>query len=270
MNKRRLSLLVVAASALAGQAQTTVETPRAIPVRVVQSTEYRFEELLAGPEKPEDFPAWLAGMRAYRQEMQALLQERRGKMKDPYSEPALQWAQRSFIQPQMMAHDPYFYNPVTGRYTVRRYLQDLNTRYGGIDSVLFWPPMYTNLGVDDRNQFDIWRDMPGGWTAMRQMVAEFHRQGVRVLLPIINWDHGTRDEGVPMAQGLAQLAKALGVDGLNGDTMFPVGREFYTEAAKIGHPLALEPEAGMGRTIDGLAWNVLSWGYWWPNPNGPY
>jgi len=49
-----------------------------------------------------------------------------------------------------------------------------------------------------------------------------------------------------------------------------VTRDFYTEAAKVGHLLALEPEAGMGSTIDGLAWNVLSWGYWWPNPQGPY
>jgi formylglycine-generating enzyme required for sulfatase activity len=270
MNTRFPCLLLAIATGLASPAQTVTQTPRLIPARVVQSTEYKFEELLAGPEKPEDFPAWLAGMRAYREEMQAVLKEKLGTIKDPYSEPTLLWAQRSFIQPQMMAHDRYFYDPVAGRYTVRRYLQDLKTRYGGIDSVLLWPPMYTNLGVDDRNQFDIWRDMPGGFAALRKMVAEFQRQGVRVLIPIMYWDEGTRDEGVPMAEGLAKLAKELGADGLNGDTMFPVGREFYTEAAKIGHLLALEPEAGMGKTIDGLAWNVLSWGYWWPNPNGPY
>lgn len=169
----------------------------------------------------------------------------------------------------MMMHDRYFFDPVAG-YTVKRFLDDLNDRYGGIDSVLIWPPMYTNLGVDDRNQFDIWRDMPGGMDATRKMVAEFHQHGVRVLLPIIYWDNGSRDEGVTMAEGLARLAKELGADGLNGDTMFPVDLEFYTEAAKTGHLLALEPEAGMGKKIEALTWNTMSWGYWWPDPNGPY
>lgn len=255
---------------LAAAAGLPVLAQRVIPAKVVRSTSYKFEELLAGPEKPEDHAAWLAGLRAHRQEMQAALRETRGAMKDPYSEPSLAWAQRSFIQPQMMAHDRYFFDPVPGQYTVRRYLEDLRNRYGGIDSVLVWPPMYTNLGVDDRNQFDIWRDMPGGMAALRKMVADFHRQGVRVLIPIMIWDEGTRDEGIPMAQGLAKLAKELNADGLNGDTMFPVTRDFYTAGADVGHLLALEPESGMGKTIDGLAWNVMSWGYWWPDPNGPY
>jgi iron(II)-dependent oxidoreductase len=202
-------------------------------------------------------------MRAYRQEMQSLLKRKGGDFPDPYAEPALQWCQRSFIQPQMMAHDRYFYDPVANRYTVGRYLQDLNRRYGGIDSVLIWPT-YPNIGVDNRNQFDLWRDMPGGIPGLRKMVAEFHRYGVRVLLPIMNWDHGTRDEGAPMAQRLAELARDIGADGLNGDTMSPVGQEFYAESRKLGHPLALEPEGGMGDKMEALAWNVLSWGYWWP------
>ena len=261
MNARMLSLLLATTTGLASQAQPTVEAQRSIPAQVLKTNS--FKELLVGPEKPEDFSGWLAGMRAYRQEMQSLLKSKGGDFPDPYAEPALQWAQRSFVQPQMMAHDRYFYDPVAGRSTVRRYLQDLNTRYGGIDSVLIWPT-YPNIGVDNRNQFDLWRDMPGGVVGLRRMVAEFHRQGVRVLIPIMNWDHGTRDEGVPMAQRLAELAKDIGADGFNGDTMSPVGREFYSESLKLGHPLALEPEGGMGDKMEALAWNVLSWGYWWP------
>lgn len=261
MNARMLSLLLATTTGLASQAQPTVEAQRSIPAQVLKTNS--FKELLVGPAKPEDFSGWLAGMRAYRQEMQSLLKSKGGDFPDPYAEPALQWAQRSFVQPQMMAHDRYFYDPVAGRSTVRRYLQDLNTRYGGIDSVLIWPT-YPNIGVDNRNQFDLWRDMPGGVVGLRRMVAEFHRQGVRVLIPIMNWDHGTRDEGVPMAQRLAELAKDIGADGFNGDTMSPVGREFYSESLKLGHPLALEPEGGMGDKMEALAWNVLSWGYWWP------
>ncbi|MGC2250970.1 MAG: hypothetical protein WA626_09850, partial [Acidobacteriaceae bacterium] len=52
-----------------------------------------------------------------------------------YSMPALQWAQSSFIQPQMMVQDRNLYDPVSGKYTVDRYLDDLQKRYGGIDAV---------------------------------------------------------------------------------------------------------------------------------------
>jgi hypothetical protein len=50
----------------------------------------------------------------------------------------LAWGQRSFIQPQMMVEERTFYDPVAGKYTVDRYLDDLGARYGGIDSVLIW------------------------------------------------------------------------------------------------------------------------------------
>ncbi len=49
-----------------------------------------------------------------------------------------QWAQSSFIQPQMMVQDRYFYDPVGGQIHVDRYLDDLEKRYGGIDAVLIW------------------------------------------------------------------------------------------------------------------------------------
>ena len=42
-----------------------------------------------------------------------------------YEMPQLKWAQSSFIQPQMMVHDRFFYDPVASKYTVDRYLDDL-------------------------------------------------------------------------------------------------------------------------------------------------
>jgi len=54
---------------------------------------------------------------------------------------------------------------------------------------------YPNIGIDSRNQFDLWRDMPRGWAGVRQVVAVFHRRGVHVLFPIMFLDHSTRDEG---------------------------------------------------------------------------
>src|SRR2546421_6386728 len=174
-----------------------------------------------------------------------------------YDEPALKWIQSSFIQPQMMVQDRYFYDPLSGKYTVDRYLDDLDKRYGGIDAVLIWPT-YPNMGIDNRNQHDMIRSMPGGVPGVKHMVADFHRRGVRVLFPMMMWDQGTRDNGISWPQAIASLMAEVGADGINGDTQDGVPLAFSAAADKIGHPLAFEPEGGP--SDEALAWNVMTWG----------
>ena len=139
-----------------------------------------------------------------------------------------------------------------------RYLDDLGKRYGGIDSVLVWHT-YPNIGIDNRNQYDLLRDMPGGTAGLKQMVADFHRWGVRVLFPVMLWDQGTRDARAPNWVATAEAMAEIGADGINGDTLAGVPRAFRAASDKIGHPLALEPEGGPAD--EALAWNNLTWGY---------
>jgi formylglycine-generating enzyme required for sulfatase activity len=221
-----------------------------------QDTKYppKGEQLL-GPEKSADFPEWLADMKHWRAERRI----RVGYDGSAYARPELRWAQSSFIQPLMMIHERYFYDPLAGKYTVDRYLEDLESRYGGIDSVLIWQS-YPNIGIDNRNQYDLARDMPGGIPGLRQMIADFHRRGVRVLFPVMVWDQGTRDEGVPNWTATARLLAEIGADGVNGDTLEGVPRTFRAASDQIGHPLVLEPEAGP--EDEALAWNNMTWGYW--------
>jgi len=205
------------------------------------------------PCSGDDHEAWLKAVTAWRG-------ERRIRVGfDPwrYALPALQWAQSSFMQPQMMVQDRYFYDPVAGKYTVDRYLDDLEKRYGGIDAVLIWAT-YPNMGIDDRNQLDMVRSMPGGLPGVRQMVEDFHRRGVRVLFPMMMWDQGTGDPGQPWPEAIAEEMKAIDADGVNGDTQDGVPLAFSLAAEKIGHPLAFEPEDGP--SDEALAWNVLTWG----------
>ncbi|SEP21119.1 formylglycine-generating enzyme family protein [Amycolatopsis saalfeldensis] len=211
---------------------------------------------IAGPGKPSDATAWLAAMRQWRTGRRAQL----GYDDRNYRRPELAWAQRNPVQPQMMVHDLDFYDRATGRYTVDKYLAGLRQRYGGIDSVLVWPT-YPNIGVDDRNTDRMFRDLPGGIGALREMVADFHRAGVKVLFPIHPWDVGTRDPGLPWAAVLPATMAEIGADGLNGDTMREVTEDYFTASLDQGNPLVLEPELGAGDDA-ALQWNTQSWGYW--------
>lgn len=217
------------------------------------TSNFSFQEGRSKPCAPPDYEVWLADMKRARDERRI----RVGYDGSRYNLPALKWTQSSFIQPQMMVQDRYFYDPVAGRYTVDRYLDDLQVRYGGIDAVLIWPT-YPNLGVDDRNQLDMVRAMPGGVDGVRQMIAAFHRRGVRVLFPMMMWDQGTHNPVIPWPDAIATLMAEIGADGVNGDTQSGVPRTFSEAAEKIGHPLAFESE--LSPSDEAVAYNVMTWG----------
>jgi iron(II)-dependent oxidoreductase len=197
--------------------------------------------------------SWFAQIRGWRTERRV----RVGLEVSRYDDPRLKWAQSAFIQPQVMVEDRYLYDPEAGRYTVDRFLNDLQKRYGGVDAVLIWPT-YPNMGVDARNQLDRVASMPGGLEGVKGMVADFHRRGVHVLFPFMLWDHGTHDPGAPWPQAITHLMAEIGADGMNGDTQQGVPLTFPIAAEQIGHPLAFQPELPFAD--EELSWNVMSWG----------
>ena len=114
-------------------------------------------EQIALPADPKDLPAWRDGLAQWRASCRAAI----GYTGKIYDQPALNWTSTSYIQPQSHPYDRLFYDVASHSYTMDVFLADLTQRYGGIDSVLVWPT-YTNIGMDDRNQFDLIRAMPGG------------------------------------------------------------------------------------------------------------
>ena len=175
-----------------------------------------------------------------------------------------------------MLHDRYLFDRASGTWTVKRWLQDVKLRYGGVDSVLLWHS-YPNIGVDDRSQFDMLRSLPGGVAGVRGLVDAFHAEGVKVLLPYNPWDTGTaRPDNVDDVE-LVELIQQVDADGFNGDTMFGIDSSFYeVSISNGGKPVALQPECSADRramlssngtrepyyaTGRTLAYNPLSWGY---------
>jgi gamma-glutamyl hercynylcysteine S-oxide synthase len=206
------------------------------------------------PCSQDEHERWLSDMNRWRAERRI----RVAYTGIRYENPKLQWTQSSFIQPQMMIEDRYFYDPVTHRYTVEKYLNDLGKRYGGIDAVLIWPT-YPNMGIDNRNQHDMIRSMPGGISGVKQMVDDFHKRGVRVLFPMMMWDQGTRDPNIPWPDAIAKLMNEIGADGVNGDTQDGVAQGYIQASEKIGYPIVFQPEGGT--TYDEVvAYNLMTWG----------
>jgi gamma-glutamyl hercynylcysteine S-oxide synthase len=213
------------------------------------------EVFFAGPASPAEQPAWLEGLKSERNESRTLL--RYGPSQ--YERPELEWTQHVFSQVQLLIWDRSLFDPEKGEYTVDHFLSETEDRIGPIDAVLIWH-VYPNLGVDDRNQFDLLRDLPGGLAGLRCMVEQFHQRGVKVFFPFLAWDTGTRAGEAPAWTEMTQLLNEIGADGINFDTLESVPPQFRQASDAIGHALALEPQ--FQPRDESLAWTNISWNDW--------
>src|ERR1700683_4116047 len=212
------------------------------------------EVFFSGPASPGE-PGWLDGLKRWRSDRIKL----RLFTGSEYDRADLQWTQHIFSQVQLLIWDRSLYDPEKGEYTVDKFLSETESRIGPIDAVLVWH-VYPNLGVDDRNQFDMLRDLPGDIPGVRGMVEQFHSHGVKVFFPLLVWDAGTRSEGAPLSTTITQLLKEIDADGCNFDTLESVPPSFREASDAIGHPLALEPQ--FQPRDASIAWTNLSWNDW--------
>jgi hypothetical protein len=189
----------------------------------------------------------------------------------------LNWTRLSYVQPQVHLFDRFLYDRETHQFTVSRYLHDLKDRYGGIDSVLLWPT-YPNIGLDDRNQFDMWRAVPGGMGAIANITEEFHKAGVKVLWGYNPWDEGLRPENPsssgksePQWKTLTRLLKQTNGDGFNGDTMDTMYPEFQAASKALNFDLVGEMEGGgylhntgwpSDSSWSSASYDTTGWGYY--------
>jgi formylglycine-generating enzyme required for sulfatase activity len=182
-----------------------------------------------------------------------------------YDRDDLKWLSKNFACHFTFMYDQSFYYPDSG-YTIESFLQDGIDEFGGYDSVMLWHA-YPRIGVDDRNQFDFYRDMPGGLEGLREVVDQFHSRDVKVFINYNPWDKATRDDGITDQEALAEMVAALNVDGIFLDTMFAAseGLRDAVDAKRKG--VTFVPEA-LPETKD-IGSLMGSWFQFWENPFTP-
>lgn len=151
------------------------------------------------------------------------------------------WMTRNFVCGFLFAYDRSFWDPDKREYRIGPLCAEAEREFGGYDSVVIWHA-YPRIGTDQRNQFDFFRDMPGGLEGVRGAVQAFQQRGVRVFLPYNPWDTGTNREQENDDAALAHLVAATQADGLFLDTMLaaPTGLRKAIDAVRPG--VAFEPE----------------------------
>jgi hypothetical protein len=171
-----------------------------------------------------------------------------------YNRPEYQAYRRDFTAFHSFIYNHKLYDPVKNKYRIREYLNEVKEEYDGFDQFCFWHA-YPRVGVDPRDQFDLFYDLPGGLDGLKELVQTAQSMNTHVYLAYNPWDKiGEKED---MYGEMAKIAGAVGADGLLLDTMDESDDEFrkkmdiYNKAAQFiteGRP-----------ALEGLVVTTSSW-----------
>ena len=223
---------------------------------------FPIDRIIPAPDDPVLWVEWRAFLDTWRAETLLRLQYDDRL----YSRPDFAWVSSCYCCGFIMLCDEQVYDHQAGVYTIAALLDDALREFGGYDAVVLWHA-YPNIGFDDRNQFDYYRDLPGGLPGLAEVVRQFHAAGVRVFLAYNPWDTGTRREPHPDHNVLVALVRELDADGIFLDTMRQGAPAFRSalDAAKPG--VVLEAE-GMP-PIEQIGSHHMSWAQWFRDSAAP-
>lgn len=214
-------------------------------------------KVFAAPDDPAGWPAWRADLAAWRAEAH----NRLGYTGELYDRPETRWAQTAYAVAQVWLWDDRLFDHARQEFTVDGFL-DAVAAQGGLDGVVLWHA-YPVIGIDDRNQFDFYRDVPG----LQDVIDRFHERGLRVFVDYNPWDTGTRRSARPDAEELAALVQELGVDGVFLDTMKEGDSTLVSALLAANPPQVLEGESRVPNQR--IQDHQLSWAQWFADSPAP-
>jgi formylglycine-generating enzyme len=210
-------------------------------------------KIFAAPSDPPRWPAWRAVLHRWQEEARRRLDY------DDAAYRAAPWVSSCYAVALVWLWDERLYDHASGRFRPEGFLAEAREQFGGFDGVVLWHA-YPVIGLDERNQYDFYRDVP----ELGRLVAAFQRAGVRVFIDYNPWDIGTRREPVTDAHAIAALVGDLGVDGVFLDTLKEGAGELRAALAD-GVALESESRVPLARIHD----HAMSWAQWFADSDVP-
>lgn len=159
----------------------------------------------------------------------------------------LKWFRSCYAVNLMMNWDTRFFDYQDGKFHVREHLEKMKKLIGGYDVYSIWPT-WPALGMDQRNQWDMFRDLPGGYEKLREISEQCHEMGTNFFVCYNPWDESTRSsEG--HFDGMTTITKSVDIDGFVLDTKGGSSIELQN-AVDAARPGVIMYSEGMAVPID--------------------
>lgn len=147
-----------------------------------------------------------------------------------YERKDLDWIKGSYLVVLQYPWDIEYYDRFSGRYRFGETLKEYNDLFGYIDVFGIWPT-WPRLGLDQRNQWDLYRNLPGGVDQLRNFSRLLRQYNSRLFIAWNPWDNSTRIED--HFQGMADVIKAVEADGVVLDTRGSSSEELQKAADSV-------------------------------------
>lgn len=204
-------------------------------------------KIFAAPDDQAQWERWRAQLRRWRAEAAARI----GYDGSMYDRPDLAWTARCYSVCLAWLWDESLYDHQAGRFTPEAFLDRGTTEFGGYDAVVLWHA-YPVIGIDERDQFDFYRQVPG----LHELVRAFQARGVKVCFDYNPWD-------VADLRALASVVNDYGVDGVFLDTL----KEGSGELTALLEGAALEGESRV--PLARIGDHAMSWAQWFADSAVP-
>lgn len=239
-----------------------VPRPIDLPTEILDSGDLEpgvgdIAKVFAAPNDPAKWPAWREALAVWRADARRRLDYSGAA----YETSDARWTRSCYSVAQVWLWDERLFNHQDQRFTVEAFLES-TADHGGFDGIVLWHA-YPIIGIDNRNQFDFYRNIPG----LSDVVGRFHEHGLRVFIDYNPWDVGTRRAEREDPEELAILTTELGVDGVFLDTMKEGNSRLVTTLRSAPTPQVLEGESRVpNQRIED---HQLSWAQWFADSEAP-
>ncbi len=136
----------------------------------------------------------------------------------------LKWIRNSWVTHFVQVWHSNFYNRDEQKYTLLDFQEKAKKLYGGDDNIILWHG-FPMLGMDQRNQWDMFRALPGGIEVVREMADELSKNGTGLMTAYMPWDLPAGTEQLFNStrtsdhyEDLGKLAKEAHLKGVMYDT----------------------------------------------------
>lgn len=218
-------------------------------------------DIVPAPDDPVKWNEWREALSRWKIKKQTQL----NYSGSSYRSKPFKWVSSNFACCFVMMCDAAFYDYQRNEYTVNHLIDEGKRQYGGYDSVVLWHA-YPRIGLDDRNQFDFYREMPHGLDGLKNVVKQFHQSDIKVFINYNPWDKGTRREQKPDIDGLVDIIKAIDADGIFLDTMKDAP-DFREKLDTVKPGLVMEGEISL--PLEHLQTHHMSWAQGFKDSRAP-
>ncbi|HZY75267.1 MAG TPA: SUMF1/EgtB/PvdO family nonheme iron enzyme [Jatrophihabitantaceae bacterium] len=204
-------------------------------------------KILAAPSDPAQWDAWRAQLTAWREEARDRLHYDGSRYETERGD--------CFVIDVLWIWDELFYDHDTGTFTLDKYLAHAEREFSGIDGVLLWHA-YPVEGVDDRDQYSYYRDVP----ELPGLIAELQARGVRVYVVVYPWESVEPED-------IRALVEHTGADGVFFDSVKEGAAEVRKELDALRPGISMEAESRLPAAR--LADHTMSWAQWYADSPVP-